>query len=79
MAQLDIYVHTSPPQSSQMAAQALGANWAASKVLWLGIFVQTVCQVDLSSGSMPRRVQTSLVTSAACSFVKALGILERYG
>lgn len=61
-----------------MAAQALGANWAASKVLWLGMLVQMVCQVVLSLGSMPRRVQTSLVTSAACSFVKALGILERY-
>lgn len=40
------------------------------------MLVRMVCQVDLSLGSMPRRVQTFLVISAACSLVKAWGILN---
>lgn len=40
------------------------------------MFVRSAVQVDLSLGSMPRRVQTFLVISAACSLVNALGILS---
>lgn len=46
------------------------------------MFVLTAVQVDLSLGSIPNRVQTPFVISAACSSVKAFGILEilvRYG
>lgn len=67
---------TSPPQSSHTACHAFGANFEASKVLWCGMFVLRAFQVVLSSGSMPSRVQTFSVTSAACSLVKARGILR---
>lgn len=40
------------------------------------MFVLTAVQVDLSLGSMPSLVQTPFVNSAACSSVKAFGILE---
>lgn len=40
------------------------------------MFVLTEVQVDLSLGSMPSLVQTPFVNSAACSLVKAFGILE---
>lgn len=66
---------TSPPQSSQMAAHARGASSEASKVRCEGMLVRRVCHVDLSSGSMPRRVHTFCVTSAACSLLNACGIL----
>lgn len=62
---------TSPPQSSHMACHARGANVEASKLLWCGMLVRTAVQVDLSLGSMPSLVQTFLVTSTACSLVKA--------
>lgn len=39
------------------------------------MFVLTAVQVDLSLGSMPSLVQTPFVISAACSLVKAFGIL----
>lgn len=45
---------------------------------WWGMLVVVVCHVDLSFGSMPSLVQTFLVISSACSFVKALGILLRH-
>lgn len=69
-------IHTSQPQSSHTACQARGANCEASKVLCDGILVLGAVQVVLSFGSMPRRVQTLPVTSAACSLVKACGILR---
>lgn len=41
------------------------------------MFVLTAVQVDLSLGSMPSLVQTPFVISAACSLVKAFGILVK--
>lgn len=58
-----------------MAAQARGAKELASWDWCDGMLVRGVCQVVLSSGFMPRRVQTSLVKWVAWSLVKAWVIL----
>lgn len=64
-----------PPQSSVIAAQARGANSEAGNVWWPGMLVRSVCQVDLSFGFMPRRVQTEEVTLDAWAGVNAPEIL----
>ena len=63
-------IRSSPPQSSHIADHARGANTEASNVLCHGMWVRAVVQVLWSSADMPRRVQTSFVTSEAWSRVK---------
>jgi hypothetical protein len=61
---------SSPPRSSQMAAQAFGAKLWRSSVRCVGMLVRSRVQVVLSVGDMPRRAQTVDVHSAALERLK---------
>lgn len=45
-------MRSSPPRSSQMADQALGAIWATGMRRWEGMLLRGVVHVDLSLGSL---------------------------